>query len=110
VKPVIIESPFAGDVERNLAYARRALRDSLRRGEAPIASHLLYPQVLDEDKTDDRVLGIAAGFAWWPRADSIIFYTDLGWSPGMEAAYLRASHMGFPTEERLIGKEPPDAH
>ena len=39
---VIIESPYTGDVERNLEYARRCMRDSIKRGEAPFASHLLY--------------------------------------------------------------------
>ncbi len=32
---VIIESPYAGAVETNVAYARAAVRDSLLRGEAP---------------------------------------------------------------------------
>ena len=41
---VILESPYAGDIERNVKYARMAVRDSLSRGEAPIASHLLYTQ------------------------------------------------------------------
>jgi hypothetical protein len=48
VRLVIIESPYAGDPDGNLAYARAALADSLARGEAPFASHLLYPQVLDD--------------------------------------------------------------
>ncbi|MEK7211264.1 MAG: hypothetical protein AAB731_01390 [Patescibacteria group bacterium] len=39
---VILESPFSGDVKRNIAYARACIRDCLRRGEAAIASHLLY--------------------------------------------------------------------
>ena len=48
---VIIESPFAGDVDRNLRYARAAMRDCLLRGESPYASHLLYtqPGVLNDD-------------------------------------------------------------
>lgn len=41
---VIIESPFAGDVVRNLRYLRACMRDCLRRGEAPYASHALYTQ------------------------------------------------------------------
>jgi len=70
MKRVILESPYAGDtaedVERNLTYAREALRDSLLRGEAPIASHLLYTQkgVLDDRIREERALGIAAGLAW----------------------------------------------
>ena len=50
MKKVIIESPFAGDTETNIKYARECLRDSIFRGEAPLASHVLYTQdgVLDD--------------------------------------------------------------
>jgi len=41
---VIIESPYAGDIEVNLKYAKLCILDSLKRGEAPLASHLLYTQ------------------------------------------------------------------
>ena len=44
MRQVIFESPYAGNVEENVAYARAAVRDSLLRGELPIASHLLYTQ------------------------------------------------------------------
>ena len=66
MKRVILESPYAGDVERNVAYARACLRDSLLRGEAPIASHLLYtqPGVLDDQIPEERQMGIDAGLAW----------------------------------------------
>src|SRR4051794_36682614 len=64
VRLVILESPYAGDVERNTLYARRALKDSLMHVEAPIASHLLYPQVLDDLIPSERQLGIDAGLAW----------------------------------------------
>lgn len=86
---VIIESPYAGDIERNVAYARACVADSLRRGEAPIASHLLYtqPGILNDDDPAERALGIAAGLAWRSVAQFTLFYTDLGWSKGMLAAY-----------------------
>ena len=45
---VVIETPYSRDVEANTEYARACLLDSLRRGEAPIASHLLHTQVLDD--------------------------------------------------------------
>lgn len=88
MKLVIVESPFAGDIEGNLAYARAALRDCLSRGEAPIASHLLYtqPGVLEDGVPEQRELGIAAGLAWRWAVDYQIFYTDRGWSRGMIAA------------------------
>ena len=34
---VLVESPYAGDVDRNKAYARAAMHDCIRRGEAPFA-------------------------------------------------------------------------
>jgi hypothetical protein len=85
-KRVIVESPYAGDVERNVAYARAAMLDCLRRGEAPFASHLLYTQtaVLNDDVEDERQLGIVAGFAWRRAAHVTVVYTDLGLSEGMK--------------------------
>ena len=52
---VVIESPYAGDVERNLTYVRRAMRWCLDKGLDPFASHLLYTQdgVLDDDDPED---------------------------------------------------------
>ena len=55
---ILLESPFAGDVEANKKYAAEAVRDSLRRGEAPFASHLFYTQFLDDDIPAERSLGI----------------------------------------------------
>ena len=87
MKLVILESPYAGDVEANVVYARACLLDSLRRGEAPIASHLLYTQVLDDTVPEERALGIAAGLAWRAVPGVLpVFYTDRGWSRGMLAA------------------------
>lgn len=98
----MLESPYAGDVDRNVRYARACLLDSLRRGEAPIASHLLYTQVLDDLDPVERTLGIAAGLAWAPVAEASVFYLDLGWSRGMVAAHTRAVEAGRPVELREL--------
>ena len=92
MKLVVIESPFAGNVERNLAYLRAAMRDCLLRGEAPFASHALYtqPGVLDDGKPDERALGIEAGLLWGEWADATVVYADLGVSPGMAVGIERA--------------------
>lgn len=105
MKLVIIESPYAGNIERNVGYARLAMRDSLRRGEAPIASHLLYtqPGILRDDVPAERQRGIDAGLAWRRVADMTAFYVDLGWSPGMIAARELYEREGLPFEEREIG-------
>lgn len=102
---VILESPYAGGVARNVAYARAAMRDCLLRGEAPFASHLLYtqPGVLDDDIPGERQLGIGAGLEWGARAEATVVYADLGISPGMEQGIMRAERDGRPVEERLLG-------
>ena len=63
MKLVVIESPYAGQIARNVEYARACMADSLRRGEAPIASHLLYtqPGILRDEVEGERELGINAG-------------------------------------------------
>lgn len=100
---VIIESPFAGDVQRNVAYAQAALLDSLMRGEAPIASHLLHTQVLDDLSPEQRAQGIDAGLEWMPVAHLAAFYTDLGWSNGMRRALDMANVLGLKTQFRRLG-------
>lgn len=100
---VVLESPYAGDVQLNRLYARACLLDSLMRGEAPIASHLLHPQVLDDHDENMRRAGMIAGWAWLPAlnrdlhnlSDKHVFYLDLGWSTGMKMAREVASQLGL---------------
>ena len=104
MKRVILESPFAGDVDRNIAYARACLRDCLQRGEAPIASHLLFtqPGVLRDDVPEERKLGIEAGFAWISVAEAMVVYADHGISPGMADAMKMAEERGLPVQKRRL--------
>lgn len=103
---VILESPYAGDVERNIAYARRCVRDALTRGEAPIASHLLYTQdgILNDDVPAERSLGINAGLAWRAVAQASVVYVDHGISKGMEYGIEAAKAAGIPVEFRTLEK------
>lgn len=102
---VLLESPYAGDTERNIKYGRRCLKDSLSRGESPMASHLLYtqPGVLNDDDPEERMIGINRGHAWMSVARKVVVYTDLGISPGMQLAINRAEMIGVPVEMRSIG-------
>ncbi len=101
---VIIESPFAGDVTRNVRYARAAMRDCLFRGETPYASHLLYTQVgvLDDLIPEERELGIQAGFVWRQVAEKTVVYMDFGISRGMKYGIEDAEKRGCPVEYRCL--------
>lgn len=101
---VILESPYAGDVEANLAYARECMRDCLLRGEAPYASHLLYtqPGILDDTIKDERLLGMKAGMAWGAKASKTVVYIDMGISSGMFYGIEMAKKAGRPVEYRSL--------
>ena len=101
---VIIESPYAGDVERHTRYVRAAMADCIARGEAPYASHALYtqPGVLRDDIDTERSLGIAAGFEWASVAAFRAVYTDCGISRGMRAGIDHARAIGQPVHYRKI--------
>jgi hypothetical protein len=103
---VIIESPYAGNVSRNVSYARRALRHSLMLGEAPLASHLLYtqPGVLDDTVDEERALGISAGLRWYLLAERSVAYIDLGFSEGMAQGITFAIDHGKPVCYRLLAQ------
>lgn len=94
---VIIESPYAGNIKTNLEYLNRCMLHSIQRMESPFASHLIYPQILNDALPEERTLGIECGFAWLAKADLQVFYTDLGWSPGMIEAFKvgRKMHKAF---------------
>jgi len=99
---VIIESPFAGNIRENIEYARKCLLDSLKKGEYPIASHLLYTQVLEDTNELERELGITAGLEWGKFAKKTVVYTDLGISKGMEYGIAQAVKWEREIEYRKI--------
>lgn len=109
MKLVILESPYAADTEAarvlNIQYARAALHDSLMRGEAPIASHLLYtqPGVLDDSIPAERQMGIDAGLAWRTAAEGSVVYTDRGISKGMHYGITKMWEEGKSVEYRSLG-------
>lgn len=115
MRRVILESPYAGTslifgwFQRwlNRCYARRCVRDSLLRGEAPIASHLLYtqPGILRDGIQDERRHGIKAGLAWGGVANATVVYTDRGTSNGMMQGIMAASRCGRPVEYRSLSAE-----
>lgn len=107
MKKVIIESPYKGsfkEIERNENYARQCLKDSLNRGEAPFASHLLYTQVLSDHDLKQRNQGINAGYHWGSKADFVAVYIDYGISAGMADAIEYYDKKGMEIVYRNIGK------
>jgi hypothetical protein len=118
MKRVVIESPYAGkstlpwplsiigrwlDRRENERYLEACQRDAfIRYGEAPFASHGLYPGALDDDVPAERNLGINAGFVWGDLASHRAVYTDRGMSFGMKLGIERAKMIGQRVEMRTV--------
>ena len=83
---VIIESPYAGEIKKNVAYANAAIRDCIKRGETPYASHIMLTGALRDSNAQERKTGIEAGYEWARVADAVVVYKDLGVSDGMREA------------------------
>lgn len=108
----IIESPFKGqgdnpeaiieDRKKKMDYARECCRDSYTRGEHPFASHLFYPQFMNDNDPTERQAGINFGYDHWKDARSVVFYVDLGLSDGMIAALRRAIDKKLAIEFRRL--------
>ena len=64
--------------------------------------HLLFTQVLDDTKPDERKMGIQAGMAFLQTIPTLVVYEDLGISSGMQAEIAMAKGIGIRLEFRRI--------
>ena len=73
---VYIVSKHAGDIEANTAAAIRYCRFAIEQGYMPIASHLLYPQILNDNDPDERELGLMFGIALLAKCNEVWCFGD----------------------------------
>lgn len=94
-RPIVyICSPFAGDIEANVAAARRYSRFAVDEGYIPIAPHLLFPQFLNDADPKERELGLFFGNALMSKCSEIwVFGNRI--SSGMEAEINRAKRKNY---------------
>ena len=89
-RPIVyVCSPYAGDIESNVAAARRYSRFAVDSGYIPIAPHLLFPQFLRDDDPTERELGLFFGNALMSKCSEVWVYGSTI-SPGMAAEIKRA--------------------
>lgn len=106
---VVVESRFAGETPKDLLINKKftlaCMRDCIKRGEAPYASHVIYAHsyIVDDFIAQERALGIYAGFLWGNFASKTVVYTDLGISSGMKEGIIHAHNMNRPIEYRELG-------
>ncbi len=98
----VLESPYAGEVEKNRRFAISCMRDMLARGEAPFVPHLLYPQALQRYNEEARQKGIQAGQVWTEVGEICAVYLDYGLTEGMIQGIAKAESRGILVERRTL--------
>lgn len=94
MKLVYICSPYAGDTETNVQFARAACLYASNQGCAPVAVHLLYPQILDDAIPAQRELGIQMGLRILASCDEL-WICGSRISHGMSCEIAEAERLGI---------------
>ena len=93
-RPLIyICSPYAGDVETNVRRARMYCRYALSKKKLPLASHLLFPQFLDDSNKDERELGLFMSMMLLMKCTEVWVFGDKV-SSGMKLEIAKALSKG----------------
>lgn len=108
-RKVYIASKYAGDTEQNTADAIQYCRAAVKAGYIPIASHLLYPKILDDSDEKERALGLLFGQVLLAVCDEAWFIGakdadgNIQMSSGMKAEYREARRLN--KKIRMIDRE-----
>lgn len=91
-KKVYVASPYAGNSKSNIAKAIGYCRYAIEKNYMPLASHLLYPQILADDNPIEREMGLMFGLALLEMCDEIWCFGEI--SEGMKLEIQAAKKMG----------------
>lgn len=89
---IYVASKYAGDTQENVANAIRYCRFVIEKKCMPIASHLTYPQMLNDNNPCEREMGLMFGLALLAICDEVWCFGDI--SPDMELEINEAKRLG----------------
>lgn len=98
-----VVSQYAGDVKGNTLAAIRCCRQLIKQKKIPIASHLLFPWMLQEDTEAERYLGTMFGLALLALCEEVwVFTRDGVISEGMKREIAEAKRLKKPIRYQEI--------
>lgn len=104
--PVLILTPFMSEypslVNKMNRYANLAVRDSIKRHEAPISSTLFYYNVLNVRVSIEKDIGLQSMLSWVPSCRILAIYVDYGITPAMSLTIKVGKMKGVHLEFRNI--------
>lgn len=104
MKLIYVASPYAGDVEKNVEYAKQACRTVMESGHVFFAPHLMYPVVLDDARPEERQAGIEMGLTVLYRCDELWAFGETI-SSGMQAEIAEAERLRIPVRRMELAPE-----
>ena len=87
-------SPYRGDIENNVIYAKKLTRLAIENGFAPVTVHLYLTQIFNDDIPEERKQGLEAGQAILRQCKYVLVGNAKGYSEGMLAELEIALAMG----------------
>lgn len=90
-RKIYVASRYAGDVDANVAAAVTYCRHVIDEGYMPVASHLLYPQILNDNDSEERDLGLLFGLALLQMCDEVWVFGEV--SPGVAQEIKEAKRL-----------------
>ena len=104
MKLIYVASPYAGDIKKNMEYAKQACRAVMESGHAFFAPHLLYPAVLNDAVQEERQAGMDMGLTMLFRCDELwVFGPHI--SSGMQAEIEEAERLRIPVHRMDISED-----
>ena len=95
MKLIYICSPYAGNIEENIRFAKAACRYTVKQGFTPVAPHLFYPQFLNDAVPAERDAGIRMGLRLLSECDEL-WRCGPRISAGMEKELAEAKRLKIP--------------
>lgn len=99
-KVIYLSSPLSGktesDVDRNIAFVKRAARFAIKQGVMPYIPHLTLPTILNDKDPEERALGISLDLDLLERCDELWMFVENGISSGMKTEQEAAERFGIP--------------
>ena len=94
MKQIFVCSPLKGDIKKNLRRAKTYCLFVIRKGHIPIAPHLYFSQLLNDNIPADRELGMTMGTVLLEQCEELwVFGPTI--SEGMKADIKRARQIGL---------------
>ncbi len=104
MKLIYVASPYRGDVEKNIEYAKKVCGYVVKQGHNFYCPHLLVTQILNDDIESERKLGINLGKDMMLKCDELWCFGDKI-SEGMFYELEFARENNIPTK-RIASIEP----